>query len=158
MKKKIYEIAACVLLMDQLAKYVIVAILSYGKEIFIFPKFLYLTHIKNTGGAWSIFNENPSILLLVGIASLGILFYYLYKKNSFSKLEIAYLGIMIGGILGNFIDRIFRNGVIDYIGFILGKYYFPIFNIADVAIVCGAFLLVIDNLRGDMYGNRSSKR
>ena len=135
----------------------IVASLSYGKEIFIIPKFLYLTHVKNKGGAWSIFQENPSILFLVGIISLGMLFYYLYKKDDFSKLEIAYLGIIIGGILGNFIDRIFQKGVIDYIGFIFGKYYFPIFNIADVAIICGAFLLIIDSLRGDIHGIRSSK-
>lgn len=157
LKKKIFVIATCILLIDQLVKHIIISNLSYGKEIFMIPKFLYLTHVKNTGGAWSIFQENPSVLFLVGIVSLGILFYYLYQKNYFSKFEIVYLGIIIGGILGNFIDRICQNGVIDYIGLIFGKYHFPIFNIADIAIVCGAFLLIIDSLRGDIHGIRSNK-
>lgn len=158
LKRKIYRIATCVLVIDQLVKYIILTNFSYGKEMSILPNFFYLTYVKNTGGAWSVFHESPYILFLVGIVSIGLVFYYLYKKDNFSKLEIIYLGIIMGGILGNFIDRLFRNGVIDYIGILFGNYYFPIFNIADIAIVCGGLLLIIDNVRSDIHGIRSSKR
>ena len=64
-------------------------------------------------------------------------------------------GLVIGGILGNFIDRLIYKGVIDYLGFIFGSYYFPIFNLADICIVIGTFILIIDTVRSDFCGNRS---
>lgn len=88
---------------------------------------------------------------------IGIL-YYLYKKDSFSKLEIICFSFLIGGILGNIIDRLCYQAVIDYLGFIFGNYYFPIFNLADILIVCGGILFTINELRGEQNGIRSNKR
>lgn len=158
MKKKIFEIGIFTFILDQFVKFLIISIFSYQETSFLIPKFLYITYVKNTGGAWSIFSNNPWILLIVGIISIGGLGYYIYKKDSFNYLEFIYLGIIIGGVLGNFVDRLFRGGVIDYIGVILGNYYFPIFNIADICIVCGAVLLIIDGLRSDQDGIRSNER
>lgn len=133
------------------------SIFSYQETNFLIPKFLYFTYVKNTGGAWSIFSNNTWILLAVGIVCIIGLGYYIYKRENFSLLEVIYLGLIIGGILGNFVDRVFRGGVVDYIGFIFGSYYFPVFNIADICIVCGGVLLLIDSLRSDQDGIRSNE-
>ena len=149
LKKDIYKIGVTVLILDQLIKFIIMSTFYYQKVFFLIPNFLYLTYVKNTGGAWSIFSNQPFFLLIIGFICIGGFSYYLYKKNSFNKIETLYLGLMIGGILGNFLDRIIHNGVVDYIGFIFGKYYFPVFNLADICIVCGGILLIIDSFRGD---------
>ena len=158
LKKEIYKIGAFVFILDQFVKFVIISIFSYQETLFLIPRFLYLTHVKNTGGAWSIFSNSLWFLVIIAVICVIGLGYYIYKKKEFSLLEVIYLGLIIGGILGNFVDRIFRSGVIDYIGFIFGNYYFPIFNVADICIVCGAGLLMIDSLRSDQDGIRSNKR
>lgn len=158
LKKRIYKIALPILFLDQLIKYIIVTNFSYGKTFFLLPNIIYLTYVKNTGGAFSIFSENLSVLLIISIVSIGLLGYYIEKKKSFSSLETIYFGFMIGGVLGNLIDRLFKNGVVDYIGLLFGNYYFPIFNLADIAIVGGVIVFIIDTLRSDISGVRSNKR
>lgn len=158
LKKRILEIGACVFILDQVVKAIVMSIFSYQETLFVIPKFLYFTFVKNTGGAWSIFSNSTWFLIIIAVICMGCFGYYIYRKKEFSFLEVIYLGLIIGGILGNFVDRIFRNGVVDYIGFIIGDYYFPIFNIADICIVCGGILLMLDSLRSDQDGIRSSKR
>ena len=75
-----------------------------------------------------------------------------------SNLSIISYSLIIGGIIGNLIDRIFLNHVIDFLSFNIFGYYFPIFNIADICIVCGILLLLIDGWLGDENGIRSNKR
>lgn len=156
LKKKILLISIISFIFDQLLKYIIISFISYQENISLIPRFLYLTYVKNTGGAWSMFSNNSYLLILIGIICIYGLGYYIYKKKNFSRLETLYFGLIIGGILGNFLDRILNGGVIDYIGLIFGNYYFPIFNLADICIVCGTGLLVIDSFRGDKNGNRSN--
>ena len=101
------------------------------------------------------FSEYFSLFIIVGILALVFFGFYIHKKSEVSKLEVIYLGVIIGGVIGNLIDRIFYSGVIDYIGFIFGSYYFPVFNIADICIVLGAGLLFLDNIRSDKVEYRS---
>lgn len=157
-KKWILIISSIILVLDQIIKSVIISFITYQETIHLIPKFLYLTYVKNTGGAWSIFDSNPVFLIIIGLICICCLGFYIYKKNTFNKMEVAYYSLIAGGILGNFVDRIFSSGVIDYIGTIFGSYYFPIFNLADICIVCGAVLLLINSFRGDINGNRSNKR
>lgn len=158
LKKKLLMISLIILVLDQLLKYIVISSISFQNTIHLIPNFLYLTYVKNTGGAWSIFSNNFYFLIVIGIICILGLSYYVYKKTSFNKLEVLYLGLIIGGVLGNFVDRIFSQGVIDYIGLIFYNYYFPVFNLADICIVCGAILLIIDSFRSDKDGIRSTKR
>lgn len=158
MKKKIFGISLIVLIVDIILKQLIMNSLEYCEEIILVPKFMYITYLKNTGGAFSILDNNIYFLIIIGMLALGGLIFYLLKKNSFRKLEVISYGILIGGILGNFIDRIIYNGVIDYIGLIFGTYYFPVFNFADICIVVGIIILILDELVGEKYGIRSNKR
>lgn len=158
MKKKIFGISLIVLIVDIILKQLIMNSLEYCEEIILVPKFMYITYLKNTGGAFSILDNNIYFLIIIGMLALGGLIFYLLKKDNFRKLEVISYGILFGGILGNFIDRIIYGCVIDYIGLIFGSYYFPVFNFADICIVIGIIMLVIDELVGEKYGIRSSKR
>lgn len=158
MKKKIFGISLIVLVLDQLLKQIIINSLEYCEELIVIPKFLYITYLRNTGGAFSILSNNTYLLIIIGILCLGGLIFYLLKKDNLRKIEVISYGIIIGGILGNFIDRIVYHGVIDYIGLIFGSYYFPVFNLADICIVVGIIILILDELVGEKYGIRSSKR
>lgn len=149
MKKKIYILSIISFILDQLVKYLVINFISYQDTITIIPKFFYLTYVKNTGGAFSILTGNAWLLLLIGLICIGVLIYYISKKEKISSLEKIYLGLIIGGTLGNIVDRLIYGSVIDYIGLIFGSYYFPVFNIADICIVSGAILLVVDSLKGD---------
>ena len=120
--------------------------------------FLYFTYVKNSGAAWSILSNNTWLLLLVGIICLIGLNFHIYQKKEFELLEVIYFGLIIGGIMGNLIDRIFYGGVIDFIGMIFGNYYFPIFNIADICIVSGMLLLMIDSLGSEKNEIRSDSK
>ncbi len=153
LKKRIYVISILICFFDQFLKHLVTTNLVYQETRVILPHFFYLRYIKNTGGAWSILASNTGILILIGIFCLFGFGYYIQKKKEFTKIEVIFWGFLLGGILGNLIDRIFYHGVIDYLGFILLSYYFPIFNFADIAIVCGCFLMGIE-LVGDEYGKR----
>lgn len=152
MKKKIIIASSIFILLDQIIKLLVKSNLSYQLEYFIIPKFLYLTYTKNTGGAFSILENNPIILALIGIIFLVFLIKYLSKKKNISTLEYISYSILIGGIIGNFIDRIIYGYVIDYIGIIPFGYYYPIFNLADIGIVLGVIIMIYIEFRGEKHG------
>lgn len=143
-------------IIDQLTKGVVTNLISYQEAIDVIPNFFYLTYVKNTGGAWSILSGNVVFLLIIGFLCIIALGYFINKKEDFTKLEVTYLGLIIGGVLGNLFDRLIHKSVIDFIGLVFGSYYFPVFNFADICIVCGGILLIIDSFKGDKNGNRSN--
>lgn len=147
MKKKLLIFSSILFIIDFIIKRTIIENLVFQKVYTIIPHFFYITYVKNTGGAWSILAGNVSFLIGIGICFLGILIYYIMKKNQLTKLEIIYYSLLVGGVCGNFIDRILYGGVVDYLGFIFGRYYFPVFNFADICIVLGVGLFILDGVR-----------
>ena len=124
-----------------------------GIEKTIIPNFFYLTGVKNTGGAFSILESNSLLLAFIGIlVVLGIIFYL--KDNVNNKNYLPY-SLLLGGILGNIIDRIVFNAVYDYIGLIFFSYHYPVFNIADTLIVGGIIILILLEVWGEKDGTRS---
>lgn len=118
-----------------------------SKEIIVIPNFFYLTYVVNTGAAWS-FLANVSwgqtfFKALTCVSLIAFAFFYVYAcKKDYRWLRFA-LATMIAGTIGNFIDRIIFNGVTDFLGFIFGSYYFPVFNFADMCLVVGVGMLFI---------------
>lgn len=157
MKKKIFSLTFVIFFLDQLLKYIVTSKFVLHEVFYLIPNFFYITYVKNTGGAWSIFSSIPYFFVIINLLFLGLFTCYIYKKEKFSKTEILYFGLILGGVLGNLIDRIFLDGVIDYIGIQFGNYYYPVFNFADVAIVVGMGLIVIEILRGERHEDRSRK-
>lgn len=131
---------------DQLLKYAVVKGIELGEVISIIKigdkRILELTHIRNTGAAWSIMQGKswfliglPVVVLILGSAFL------IYKRNSLKKLEVISIAMIIAGGIGNLIDRIRLKEVVDFISFKLIN--FPIFNFADICVVVGEILLVV---------------
>ncbi len=137
-------IALLVLAADQLSKVYAAQVLSKGALVLI-PGVLELTYLKNTGAAWGMFQgaRIPFILLTVAFLAL-CLFFYGKKRGNLTKLSRIILFLIVSGALGNLIDRMFLGYVRDMIYFSLID--FPVFNVADSAIVIGAILLVLETL------------
>ena len=155
MKKKIIIFSSILVLLDQLIKFIVKSNIVLNTENYLIPKFLYLTNVKNTGGAFSILNDNPILLGVVGICALVFINYYLKNKN-ISFIEVIVYSLLIGGIIGNIIDRVILNYVVDYIGVMIFNYSFPVFNFADICIVISIFILIILEFRGDKDESRSN--
>lgn len=136
--KKFLSISFIILLIDRIVKILVQAFLSTNK-VYVIKNFFYLIYVKNIGAAFSILEGKSILFILIGLTALGLIFYQVKKKNI---SNIGY-SLLFGGILGNLIDRIIYGYVIDFIGFEIGSYSFPIFNIADIAIVIGAIIIVL---------------
>ena len=128
------------LFLDQLIKYLIVKNMYIGQEITIIRNFLNITYVTNNGAAFNILSGNT--IFLIALAIIVILYIIKNIKNLEKKERIIY-EILISGILGNLIDRIFRGYVIDYIAFKIFGIEMAIFNLADTYIVCSCILLLI---------------
>ncbi|HOM02803.1 MAG TPA: signal peptidase II [Acetivibrio sp.] len=125
---------------DQLTKYIVISNIAFGDRISVINNFFYLTHWRNTGGAWGIMQNGRYILVPVTIVLSILLVYFIFKNsNKFYRFSLS---MILGGALGNLIDRIFRpDGVIDFLDFQFGSYSFPVFNAADTFVVVGTILL-----------------
>ncbi len=147
MKKKEIFIIFVLVMFDQGIKFLMENLLLHGR-IEIIPSFFSLTWVKNTGAAWSFF-ENQTFFLIV-ISFLCLIFLTVIKNTiKDGTLKFWAISLLYAGILGNLIDRIFFGYVKDYLSFTLFHYSFPVFNLADTFIVLGAFLFVITVLKED---------
>lgn len=154
MKKKLIPvIALIILIIDQIIKYIIRKNMNLYESINIIKNFFKITYVKNIGAAWSIFSGMQLPLIIFTILVTIFLYFYFVKGKELKKHEIIIYGTMLGGILGNLMDRIFLNGVIDYLDFIILGYDFPIFNLADISIVLSMGILFLIEFRGEKNGN-----
>jgi signal peptidase II len=139
-------LSAAVMLADQITKQLIVRQLGWFDVLPVMPH-LNLVHMRNTGAAFSMFSAAPAvffILLGTGV-SIGIL-WWLRKNPQGQRLVAVALALILGGALGNVIDRAARGHVVDFIDVYWGKWHFAAFNLADSAITLGAALLMLDML------------
>ena len=142
------SIALAAVLLDQLSKYYMLnEILGQSAVIVISPVFN-LVRAWNTGVSFSMFNNYCSlgVILLSGVAIVivGFLFYWL--KNETSRLAQVALGMIIGGAVGNVIDRVRLGAVFDFLDFHIGESHWPAFNLADSFICIGAAILILQSV------------
>ncbi|KRN33031.1 signal peptidase II [Liquorilactobacillus mali] len=135
-----------VILLDQIVKLLVVNSIPLDSSVQFIPSVLSVAHIRNYGAAWNIFTGQKWFLFLITIIALGVLVYLFLKlwKNWVYALGIS---LMIGGTLGNFIDRIRIGYVVDMLQ--LDFINFPIFNVADSALSIGVVVIIIAMLRDD---------
>ena len=144
-------------LIDQIIKIFISNTMILNSSISVIDKFFSITYVQNLGAAFSILNGNRIFLIMIAIVALFIIYKFFIKDTILTKMNIFTYSILIGGILGNLIDRIIRGYVIDYLDFNIIGYNFPIFNLADIAIVISAFLLIINMSRGDKNAKNKNR-
>ena len=146
LKKKILVIALVGIIVDRISKILV----SSSNGYVVIKNFFNITYAKNFGAAWSMFSGNRLFLIIITVFTLLFILFYIYKAKNINKIETLSYGFILGGIIGNFIDRLFFGYVIDFLDFNLFGYNFPIFNIADSLIVIGAIIMIIASfVRGD---------
>lgn len=150
--KKILVIAFICTLVDQIIKNVLIGILPTFNSISVVEGFFSITMLENTGAAFSIFSSNTFFLILISVLALNLIYFFLIKGKQLSNFEEIIYGILIGGILGNLIDRVVHGSVIDYLDFNLFGYDFPVFNLADICIVISIILIIISICKGEKHG------
>ncbi|SEM03407.1 signal peptidase II [Blastococcus sp. DSM 46786] len=155
------SLAAAVLAFDLVTKLVVVATIEPGEDIRVLGGALYLTNLRNTGAAFS-FAEGATVLFSLIAAVVSVVIVRTARRLRSTGWAVA-LGLVLGGAVGNLIDRVFRDpgflrgGVVDFLS-VFGPdgSVFPVFNVADSAIVCGGILGVLLALRGiEFDGTRS---
>ena len=134
-------VSVIVVVLDQVTKYFVEKNISTDEMIPVIDKFFYLTLHKNPGAAWGIL-QNSRLLFLIIIPVISVVVVYFMAKNKGKFLRFS-LALILGGAAGNYIDRLFEGKVTDFLLFYIGSYPFPIFNVADIAVTCGTFLLAI---------------
>lgn len=157
MKKKIYLVALIGLLIDQIIKFVVSSLMPPFTSKIIIKHFFEFTFVKNTGGAWGILSNNLILLIIVSAIALLILNSYIKKEQHINKIMIFSYGFLTGGILGNLLDRLFRGYVIDFFHFYIFGYDYPVFNVADILIVFGIILMLIEVIRGEINELKSRR-
>jgi signal peptidase II len=135
------------LILDQGTKFLVVKYIKINQEIPLIGEVVRLKHIKNSGIVFG-FDFLPGILvtILSIVASLGIVLYLIYHRNEVLQVRIS-LAVILGGALGNLLDRIFYQRVTDFIDIGFGATRWPIFNFADAAVVVGMILLFYQILK-----------
>ncbi|HWI10077.1 MAG TPA: signal peptidase II [Burkholderiaceae bacterium] len=141
-------IAAIVVLLDQITKAVILRTLAVGDSHTV-ASFLNIVHWRNTGAAFSFLHASSGWQrwLFVGLAALAAVFIvWMLRRHGAQRLFAFALALILGGAIGNVIDRLLHGSVVDFIQLHWHEAAFPAFNVADSAITIGAGLLILDEL------------
>lgn len=160
MNKKILLFAIITLAIDQLTKVCATIFLKLNHSIRLIPNFFYLTLCHNEGAAWGIFSNHRVVIILGTIVAIFLIYHFIYCFKTNTRNNVAF-GLLFGGLVGNFIDRISVGYVVDFLDFYIFKYDYPVFNVADISIVIGIILLIYSVLKGDDVNEvkgRSSRR
>jgi signal peptidase II len=139
-------LAAAIVVADQLTKWVVLANFAHGERRVI-TEFFNLVLVYNKGAAFSMFADAPGwqtpLLIAFALAAAGIVS-YLIVRNPGKRLLCLGLALILGGALGNVIDRLRFGHVVDFLDFHAMGWHWPAFNVADSGITVGAVLLILD--------------
>lgn len=144
MKKRHILLLILVLGIDQITKFVVDSSMTLGQQIQLIPGFFNFTYVHNTGAAWSMLEGKMWFFYIITIIALIAMVLFYRNGEEQDKVVQAALVLMMAGTLGNFIDRLLYQHVRDFIDFIIFGYDFPIFNVADMALCIGVFLIIGD--------------
>jgi signal peptidase II len=139
-----YLLALVVFAIDQMTKWLIVKNMELGQTIPIIDEIFYITSHRNRGAAFGILQNQRFFFIIITVIVVGAVVYYMQKHASDKFLKFA-LALVLGGAIGNFSDRLLRGEVVDFLDVYIGSYDFPIFNVADSALVIGVGLIFIQS-------------
>ncbi len=129
-KEQAYKITCIILIIDQILKNIVKTKMSLNQEIVLIKNFFSINYLKNTGAAFSILTNQTLILIIISFIIIFALDRFLTKEKNLNNLSVISIGLILGGIFGNLLDRIIYKGVIDYLSFRIFSYNFPVFNFA----------------------------
>ncbi|GLX68284.1 signal peptidase II [Paenibacillus glycanilyticus] len=158
-----YWIAIAAFVLDLVTKKIIEAQLEIGEQISVIGNFFIITSYRNRGAAFSILQEQRVFFIIITVLIVSAIIWYTQANRKSGKVWLLTgLGLVLGGAVGNFLDRALKGEVVDFLMFNFGSYTFPIFNIADSAICVGVACILIDTLlhskeEKSQIGNREDK-
>jgi signal peptidase II len=146
-----YLIALAIVLTDQVTKALVVRTMRLGQSIPVVPGFFDLTFVLNPGAAFSLFATLPErirvpFFIVVSVAAIVLIAVYRARHLRGHRLATVSLGLILGGAVGNLIDRVRFGVVVDFLDVHVYQYHWPVFNVADSAISVGVGLLLLDML------------
>lgn len=145
-------LALAVLAVDQGSKWLIESHLPEQSSREVLPGLLYISHVRNTGVAFGMFanggrDGSSWVLSLVGLVALGLIALLFHRTPAKDRGLLAALALVMGGAVGNLLDRVASGAVTDFIAVYLGSYRWPDFNVADSAISVGLVFILLDSFR-----------
>lgn len=148
-----FLIALIVVLLDRWTKHIVARRIALYAHIQVIPGFFRITHTENTGAAFSLFADSHApwktgMLIAFSVVALVIVSILLWKNNHAHILTAVALSLIMGGAIGNLWDRVTTGRVVDFLLVYVKRYQWPVFNLADSAIVVGAGLLVLEIVFG----------
>lgn len=151
-----------VLVLDQWTKWLVEVHLPHHAAQPVIPGFLNLTHVRNTGVAFGLFASDGGsggwLLTLLGLGALAAVGLYYWFTPSRDRALLVALALVVGGAVGNLIDRVSSGAVTDFIDVYVGLHHWPSFNVADSAISVGILLMAIDSFRPHHRSQESQSR
>lgn len=149
--KNIYIISLIVVVVDQFIK----AVVSYNMKVYdtftLIKGFLDINLVHNTGAAFSFLQGGRVLFILIALIVILLISMYINSNDDVDNKKTLIYSLLLGGIVGNLIDRIIHGYVIDYISFTIVNYKFPVFNFADSCIVIAVMLAIIITIREDLW-------
>ena len=155
--KKIGIISLVFILIDFIVKIIVNSNMNVYDSIIIIPNFFSITYVRNIGAAFSIMENSRILFIIIGFVALILIYKYLIMNKILNKYLMISYSMLIGGIIGNMIDRIIYGYVIDYLSFNIFGYNAPIFNLADTFIVISIIMLLLYEVGGS-HARNSRKR
>ena len=148
-----FLLALFVVLLDRWTKRLVAAHIAMYTHIQVIPGFFRITHTENTGAAFSLFADSPShwktaMLISFSVLAMIVVSVLLWKQSRALTMTGIALSLILGGAVGNLWDRVASGRVVDFLLFYVKTYQWPVFNLADSAIVVGASLLVLEIIFG----------
>lgn len=147
-----------VLAIDIISKLIVGKMLKVHESIEVIPNFFNITYVKNTGAAFSILDDNAILVLLISVVIIASIVIYIHNNKPTFLIEKISYAFILGGAIGNFLNRFYYGYVTDFIDINFWGYNYPIFNLADTFIVIGVILLIIYTWRSDGNGNKGHGR
>lgn len=142
MKTKHTILFIFILLFDQITKLIISSSMNLHDSISVIENFFSITYVQNTGAAWSILEGSMIFFYFITIIAVVCMLAF-YKSSDCDEISAWGVALMLGGTIGNFLDRLRLQYVVDFLDFIIFGYDFPVFNVADIALCVGVGVIIL---------------
>jgi len=149
-------LCAGMLILDQVTKHLTIRFLRPGDPVAVIPGFFNLVHVHNPGAAFGMMHGFSPGLFLVSAVTLGLLMRFHYHLFFDTRIHRVALGLVLGGIVGNMVDRLKYHYVIDFLDFHIGAHHWPAFNVADSCICIGAAIYLFTSIRSPAPASRAA--
>lgn len=150
-------IASLVIILDQITKQIVSKTLELQDSISVIPGLFNICRVHNDGAAWGMLSGQRLLLVLLPIVVCVVLWFSRKEIAKGGLLEKWFVGLFLGGMFGNLIDRLVRGYVVDFLDFYWAESHFPAFNVADSAICISVFLYLLSMLIPSKSGRETSK-